>query len=61
LRRGFVYLAAVLDWFCRKVLAWQVSVALETVFCIKAVEDAMARYGNLYTTIVDLTPSSMAD
>lgn len=45
MRRGFVYLAAVIDWFSRKVLAWRVSITLETVFCIEAVEDAMARFG----------------
>ncbi len=45
MRRGFVYLAAVIDWFSRKVLAWRVSITLETAFCIEAVEDAMARYG----------------
>ena len=45
MRRGFVYLAAVIDWFTRKVLAWRVSITLETAFCIEAVDDAMARYG----------------
>ncbi len=45
MRRGFVYLAAVIDWFTRKVLAWRVSITLETAFCIEAVEDAMARHG----------------
>jgi len=45
MRRGFVYLAAVIDWFSRKVLAWRVSITLETAFCIKAVKDAMARFG----------------
>ncbi len=45
MRRGFVYLAAVIDWFTRKVLAWRGSITLETAFCIEAVEDAMARHG----------------
>ena len=45
MRRGFVYLAAVIDWFTRKVLAWRVSITLETAFCIEAVEDAMVRFG----------------
>ena len=45
MRRGFVYLAAVIDWFTRKVLAWRVSITLETAFCIEAVDDAMARHG----------------
>ena len=43
--RGFVYLAAVLDWFSRRVLAWRVSITLEAAFCVEAVEDALARHG----------------
>jgi putative transposase len=43
--RGFVYLAAVVDWFSRKVLAWKLSITLETEFCLEAVEEALARYG----------------
>ena len=43
--KGFVYLAAVIDWFSRKVLAWRVSISLETSFCIAAVEEALHRYG----------------
>ena len=43
--RGFVYLVAVVDWFSRKVLAWRLSITLDTAFCIEAVEEAIARYG----------------
>jgi putative transposase len=43
--RGFVYLAAVVDWFSRKVLAWRLSITLEAAFCIEAVEEALTRYG----------------
>jgi putative transposase len=43
--RGFVYLAAVMDWFSRRVLAWRLSITLEVEFCLDAVEDALARYG----------------
>ena len=43
--RGFVYLAAVVDWFSRRVLAWRLSITLETEFCIDAVEEALARHG----------------
>ena len=43
--RGFVYLAAVVDWYSRKVLAHRVSITMETDFCIEAVNEAMARYG----------------
>ena len=43
--RGFVYLAAVVDWFSRKILAWRLSITLETEFCIEAVKEALARHG----------------
>src|SRR5512144_1487255 len=43
--RGFVYLAAVVDWFSRRVLAWRLSITLEVEFCLEAVEDALARHG----------------
>ena len=43
--RGFVYLAAVIDWFSRKVLAWRLSITLSADFCIQALEDALGRYG----------------
>ena len=43
--RGFVYLAAVVDWFSRRVLAWRTSITLEAAFCIEALEEALARYG----------------
>ena len=42
--RGFIYLAAVLDWFTRRVLAWRVSITLEAGFWIEAVEEALTRY-----------------
>jgi putative transposase len=43
--RGFVYLAAVLDWFSRRVLAWRLSITLEAEFCLEALQEAMARFG----------------
>lgn len=43
--RGFVYLAAVIDWYSRRVLAWRVSNTMETAFCLEAVEEAIARHG----------------
>lgn len=43
--RGFVYLAAVLDWATRRVLAWRLSISMNTDFCIEAVEEALAKYG----------------
>jgi putative transposase len=41
---GFVYLAAVVDWSTRRVLAWRLSITLEVDFCIEAVEEALAKY-----------------
>jgi len=43
--KGFVYLAAVLDWFSRRVLSWRVSITMEALFCVEALEDALARHG----------------
>ena len=43
--RGFVYLAAVVDWFSRRVLAWRLSITMEVDFCLEAVEEALARHG----------------
>jgi len=43
--RGFVYLAAVVDWFSRRILSWRLSITLETAFCLEALEAALARYG----------------
>ncbi len=43
--RGFVHLAAVLDWFSRRVLSWHLSTTLEVAFCLDAAEEALARHG----------------
>ena len=43
--RGFVYLAAVVDWCSRRVLAWRLSVTMEAAFCVEALEEALARHG----------------
>ena len=43
--RGFVYLAAVVDWYTRRVLSWRLSITMDTAFCLEAVEEAIARYG----------------
>ncbi len=45
LRRGFLYLVAVMDWFSRRVLAWRLSNTMEADFCIEALKEAMARFG----------------
>jgi hypothetical protein len=43
--RGFLYLAAVMEWLTRQVLAWRVSISMEVDFCLDAVNEALARYG----------------
>jgi putative transposase len=43
--KGFVYLAVVLDWFSRRVLAWRVSITLGAAFCIETLEEALAKHG----------------
>jgi len=43
--RGFVYLVAVVDWFSRKILAWRLSITMDSAFCIEAVEEALAKHG----------------
>ena len=43
--RGYVYLAAVMDWANRRVLAWRVSISMNTDFCIEALGEAFDRHG----------------
>jgi putative transposase len=43
--RGFLYLVAVIDWFSRAVLAWRLSNTMDAVFCVDALEEALARWG----------------
>src|SRR3990167_1873448 len=45
MRRGFLYLVAIIDWASRKVLAWRLSTTMETDFCVAALEEAITRYG----------------
>lgn len=45
MKRGFIYLFAVMDWTSRRVLAWRLSNTLMTDFCIEAVQEAVDRYG----------------
>jgi putative transposase len=45
MRRGFVYLVAIVDWATRKVLAHRVSISMSTDFCVEALEEAIAKYG----------------
>jgi putative transposase len=43
--RGFMYLVAIMDWHTRKILAWRISNALESDFCVNALQEALRRYG----------------
>lgn len=45
MKRGFMYLVAVMDWYSRKVLAWRVSNTLDSQFCIEALEEAINGFG----------------
>ena len=45
MRRGFLYLVAIIDWYTRKVLAWRLSNTLEADFCVEALNEAIAKYG----------------
>jgi putative transposase len=58
--RGFVYLAAVVDWFSRRVLTWRLSITLEVDFCLEAVEEALVRHGRRRSSIPIRAVSSPA-
>ena len=45
MRRGFLYLVAIMDWHTRKVLAWRISNTMEADFCVEALNEAIARFG----------------
>ena len=45
MRRGFLYLVAIMDWHSRKVLSWRLSNTMDTDFCVAALEEALAKYG----------------
>ena len=45
MRRGFLYLVAIMDWATRKVLSWRLSSTMDVGFCVEALGEALARYG----------------
>lgn len=45
MRRGFLYLVAIMDWHTRKVLAWRISNTLEAGFCVDALNEAIHKFG----------------
>ena len=45
MRRGFLYLVAIMDWHTRMVLSWRISNSLDADFCIEALNEAIYRFG----------------
>lgn len=45
MRRGFLYLTAIMDVYSRKILAWGISNTLEAAWCARVLEEAIDRYG----------------
>ena len=45
IKRGFLYLVAIMDWATRKVLSWRISNTLDTRFCVEALKEALFKYG----------------
>ena len=45
MKRGFLYLVAIMDWHSRALLSWRLSNSMEADFCVSALEDAITRYG----------------
>jgi transposase InsO family protein len=45
MRRGFLCLVAIMDWYSRKVLAWRLSNSMDADFCIEALKEALATHG----------------
>lgn len=48
MRKGFLYLVAIIDWYSRKVLSWRLSNSMDVSFCLEALEEAIMRYGRPY-------------
>jgi len=45
MRRGFLYLVAIMDWYTRMVQSWRISNTLEADFCVEALNEAIYRFG----------------
>ena len=45
MRRGFLYLVAIMDWHSRRVLSWRLSNTMDVAFCTEALQEALARHG----------------
>jgi transposase InsO family protein len=58
MRRGFMYLVAVMDWYSRKVLSWRFANTLDSNFCFEALQADLQRYGqpDIFNTPLTLIP-----
>lgn len=45
MKRGFLYLVAIMDWHSRAVPSWRLSNTMDADFCVAALEEALNRYG----------------
>jgi len=45
LKKGYLYLVAIMDWYSRRVLAWRLSNTLDSSFCTEALDEALALFG----------------
>ena len=45
MRKGFVYLFAIIDWYSRKILDWELSTTLDTEFCLRCLKRAVIKHG----------------
>jgi putative transposase len=45
MRKGFIYLVGIMDWYSRKILSWRISNTMDTSFCIEALEEALSKHG----------------
>ncbi len=45
MHRGFIYLVAIIDWYSKKILSWEISQTMESDFCISALKRAIAQWG----------------
>lgn len=45
MRRGFLYLVAIMDWATRRVLSWRLSNTADASFCVEALQEALSRFG----------------
>jgi putative transposase len=56
MRKGFLYLVAIMDWASRKVLSWRLSNTLDADFCVAALKEALANEERPHSSLDDKTP-----